>query len=134
MEPVRWHEAERQHAIALLGRWRERASPFFPAQFPVTLPGSQRWLLKQLLEVPDRILFWVRGSDGRAVGHVGLFRFDWDDPSVEIDNIVRGEPGILPGVIHHGVCALLAWTLATLHMDTVFLPVPSVNQLALKPS
>src|SRR5262249_29504226 len=90
LEPVSWQDAERPEAIALLARWRERANPFFPAQFPVTLPGTQRWLLKQLLEVPDRILFWVRGIDRQAVGHVGLFRFDWDGPSVEIDNIVRG--------------------------------------------
>jgi RimJ/RimL family protein N-acetyltransferase len=132
LEPVTWHDAERPEAIRLLARWRERANPYFPAQFPVTEVGTQRWVVKQLLEVPDRILFWVRAIDGRAMGHVGLFRFDWDDPSVEIDNIVRGEDGVFPGLIYHSLQALLGWTYEVLGVGAVFLRVLSDNARAVQ--
>jgi RimJ/RimL family protein N-acetyltransferase len=132
LEPVTWQDATRPEAVKLLAAWREAANPFFPAQFPVTLAGTQRWVVKQLLEVPDRLLFWVKGNDGTAVGHVGLFRFDWDARSVEIDNIVRGMQGALPGIIHASVQTLLQWTYEALHMDEVFLRVLSDNERAVK--
>jgi RimJ/RimL family protein N-acetyltransferase len=132
LEPVTWQDAERAEAIRLLARWREGANAFFPAQFPVTLAGTQRWVVKQLLEVPDRILFWVKSRDGTAIGHVGLFRFEWDEPSVEIDNIVRGEPGVLPGIIHSSLTALLNWTFEMLDVAAVCLRVLSDNERALK--
>ena len=95
-EPIAWADAQRPESTALLAKWREKANPFFPSQFPVTLEGTHRWLVKGLLETADRILFWVKTADGRPVGHVGLFRFDFENKSVEVDNIVRGEEGVCP--------------------------------------
>src|SRR5437588_398790 len=63
LEPVTWLDADRQDAIALLANWRENAAHAFPSQFPVTLVGTHRWLIRQLLEVSDRMLFWVTALD-----------------------------------------------------------------------
>src|SRR5438067_769579 len=109
LEPVAWTDVERPEVTALLAKWREKANPFFPSQFPVTLEGTQRWLVKGLLETADRILFWVKTADGRPVGHVGLFRFDFDARSAEVDNIVRGEEGVAPGVMQAAIAAMLDW-------------------------
>jgi RimJ/RimL family protein N-acetyltransferase len=132
LAPVCWADAEQPEAVALLAKWRQRANPFFPAQFPVTLEGTQRWLVKALLETPDRILFWVRTADGRPVGHVGLFHFDFAQKSVEIDNVVRGEEGVLPGVMQTAVDALLGWVFTAFGFQATTLRVMSDNERAME--
>jgi RimJ/RimL family protein N-acetyltransferase len=132
LEPVCWADADRPDAVERLARWREGANAFFPAQFPVTVEGTRRWLVQGLLESPDRILFWVKAADGRPVGHVGLFRFDFDARGAEIDNIVRGEEGVLPGVIGSAIDALLGWGFTALGLQTAYLRVLSDNERALR--
>jgi RimJ/RimL family protein N-acetyltransferase len=132
LTPVSWADSERPETAALLARWRETANPYFPSQFPVTLEGTQRWLVKGLLETPDRILFWVKAADGRFIGHVGLFRFDFDQMSAEVDNIVRGEEGVLPGVMQTAIDALLGWSFGALGLRTTTLRVMSDNERAVQ--
>ena len=50
LEPLSWADAERPETAPILAKWRETANPFFPSQFPVTLEGTQRWLVKGVLE------------------------------------------------------------------------------------
>jgi len=132
LDPVTWRDADDPRAIALLAAWRGSANAFFPAQFPVTLEGTHRWLVKQLLENQDRLLFWVRAPRGERIGHLGLFRFDFDDGSVELDNVVRGVPSAVPGAMSSAVEALLRWSFATLRMRALFLRVLSDNARAIR--
>jgi RimJ/RimL family protein N-acetyltransferase len=132
LEPVTWADADDEAAVALLADWRRAAADAFPSQFPVTQAGTQRWLVKQLLETPDRVLFWVTTPDGRRLGHLGLFRYDPLEQQIEIDNVVRGVPGELPGVMTAALHTLLGWTFGTLGMTAVFLRVFSDNARALR--
>ena len=132
LEPVCWADCDRPETAMLLAKWREKANPFFPSQFPVTLEGTRRWLIKGVLEAPDRILFWVKTAQGRPVGHVGLFRFDFDQKSTEVDNIVRGEEGVMPGAMQAAVDALLGWTFTGLGVQATTLRVMSDNERAIK--
>jgi RimJ/RimL family protein N-acetyltransferase len=113
--------------VALLADWRKSAADAFPSQFPVTLAGTQRWLIRQLLELPERLLFWVTDSNGRRIGHVGLFHFDFLRREVELDNIVRGVHNVLPGIMEASVQTLLDWTFETLKMDALTLRVFADN-------
>jgi RimJ/RimL family protein N-acetyltransferase len=131
LEPLSWADAANSETAPILARWRETANPFFPSQFPVTLEGTQRWLIKGVLETTDRILFWVKTPDGKPVGHVGLFRFDFDKNSTEVDNIVRGEEGVLPGVMQTAIDAMLGWTFGALGIQTTTLRVMSDNVRAI---
>ena len=63
--------------VSLLARWRKKHESWFPAIFRVTVEGTARWLKNQVIETPDRLLFMIR-VDGRYMGHVGLFRFHFD--------------------------------------------------------
>jgi RimJ/RimL family protein N-acetyltransferase len=132
LEPVTWRDARDDQAIGLLARWREAANVFFPSQFPVTVAGTQRWLMQQLLEVPDRLLLWVCGNDGKRLGHLGLFRFDFKTPTVEIDNVVRGLEGAVPGLMTAALETLLTWSFETLGMAEIYLRVLSDNVRALR--
>ena len=103
LEPVGWSDAKDSDAIARLAEWREAVGDVFPARFPVTLEGTERWLTQKLLQVPDRLLFWVRDRSGQTVGHLGLFRFDYARRHVELDNVIRGVPGVTPGIMEGSV-------------------------------
>ncbi len=132
LEPVTWSDLESPEAIRRLGTWRERGADGFPSQFPVTDEGTARWLRKGLLEVPDRMLFWVNVPGAGLVGHVGLFRLDAGRRAMEIDNIVRGEPAVLPGIMFQAVTALIDWSVATLGLEHLSLRVFSDNARALR--
>jgi len=93
--------------VEMLAAWREKHAWWFPAQFKVTTEGTARWLKKGVVETPDRLLFMI-SVDGRYIGHVGLFRFEFDDRTCEIDNIVRGEPGH-PGLIGDAITSMIRW-------------------------
>jgi RimJ/RimL family protein N-acetyltransferase len=130
--PVTWDDAESRDAVTLLADWRHAAADAFPSQFPVTLEGTGGWLRQQVLEVPDRLLFWVCDLDGNRLGHLGVFRFHEAQRHIEVDNVVRGVPGVLPGVMQSALWALLDWVFAKLDMNSVFLRVFSDNDRALR--
>ena len=74
----------------------------------------------------------MKTADGRPVGHVGLFRFDFDGRSVEVDNIVRGEEGVAPGVMQTAIAAMLDWAFDALGCEATTLRVMSDNDRAVK--
>jgi hypothetical protein len=59
----------------------------------MTAGGVRRWLMEQVLEAPERLLFWVRDVAGRAVGHIGLSRFDFAGGTVAVRDVVCGVNG-----------------------------------------
>jgi RimJ/RimL family protein N-acetyltransferase len=132
LEPVTWADPYDPAAVGLLADWRRAAADAFPSQFPVTPAGTQHWLVKQVLETPDRVLFWVTAPDGRRLGHLGLFRYDPAGRHIEVDNVVRGVQGEAPGVMTAAVGTLLEWAFGILRMSTVFLRVFSDNTPALR--
>ena len=132
LKPVTWSDAEQPDAVRMLAEWRKTANPFFPAQFPVTEDGTHRWLLHSTLEVADRLLLWAVSTEGRRIGHLGLFRFDFAERTVELDNVVRGVEGVAPGLMQAAVDSLLAWTFETLATEAVYLRVLSDNDRAMR--
>ena len=74
----------------------------------MSVAGTKKWGKEQLLEKKDRILFMIEDLKGIAIGHVGLYTFDYDKYSCEIDNIIRGEKGV-PGVMTAAIDSLCRW-------------------------
>ncbi len=132
LDPVTWREVDDSDSIRLLAEWREAAQNSFPAIFPVSLEGTRRWLVRQVLEVPDRMLFWVQGAQGQKIGHLGVNRIDFAARNLELDNVVRGVPRVLRGAMYSSVQTVLNWVFVTLDMHDVFLRVFSDNTRAIQ--
>ena len=138
LHPLTKDSIDDPEQIRLLAEFREKANPFFPSQFQVTLEGTRRWCDKLLYQVEDRILFWVetdeggRSGRGERVGHIGLYRFDWEKRACEIDNIVRGKEDAAPGIISDAIRAMLHWSFEELEMETSYLRVVSDNPRAIR--
>ncbi len=93
--------------INLLAKWRKSHEKWFPSQFKVTKEGTKKWLKEKVIEVPDRLLFMIRVNN-KYFGHVGIFRFDFDNAMCELDNIVRGESTI-PGIMTSACLEIMNW-------------------------
>jgi RimJ/RimL family protein N-acetyltransferase len=122
MMPVTHGDVNQAAALARLKEW----------QLPDPSEDAGNWLTRQILNVPDRLLFWVRGLDGMPIGCVGLADFDFAASRVEVRPLVRGVPAILPGVMYDAVQALLAWTFQHSPFQTVCLKIDPENRRALR--
>lgn len=117
------------HIIRLLARWRKKHEFWFPAQFPVSIQRTKIWLEKKVIHEPDRLLFMIM-VHGTYRGHVGLYRFDFDNNSCEIDNIVRGRIG-RKGMMAQAIQLMMQWGRDTLGLTSYTLQTTSDNVRAL---
>ncbi len=132
LDPLTWDDVDDPDSIRLLSEWRVASQNSFPAIFPVTHEGTRRWLIKQVLELPDRLLFWVKSPEGQKIGHAGIYRIDFAERNLELDNIVRGVSRVMRGAMYSSVQAILSWVFTTLDMRDVFLRVFSDNPRAIQ--
>ena len=116
--------------IDLLGKWRLENEFWFQATFPVTYEGTKNWLLNKLIEEEDRLLFIIE-INNEFIGHVGLWRFDFNNYSCEIDNIVRGE-NKYPGIMFYAIDSLHKWAQSILQIQNFYLQTYLENQKAVK--
>jgi RimJ/RimL family protein N-acetyltransferase len=128
---VGWSDANDPEAVARLATWQEMAESLAPPSFPFTPPGARAWLIEQVLDIPDRLLFWVQSPKGKPIGHLRLCRFDARQRTMEIDQVMRGEAKF-PGLMTHAVGALCRWAGETLGLDRLVLRIPSSNGPAMR--
>lgn len=120
--------------VKLLAKWRDKANIWFPAQFRVTLKGTKKWAKEQLINKKDRILFFFKVKDERKpFAHAGLYRFNYENQSCEIDNVIRGEePKNTKGAMTVGLKTLIDWSFRHLRIKDLYLKVFSDNVRAIK--
>lgn len=131
LKPVTKESLENAEDIKLLAKWRAAAQDAFPVQFKVTEEGTKRWLENAVLKTKDRMLFWVLDLNGKKIGHVGLFRFNYTEKFCELDNIMRGEQGS-KGIIEAACAKLVELCKKDLGLVDVYLRVFSDNPRAIK--
>lgn len=117
--------------MALLSVWRKKHEFWFLTQFPISAERTAAWFENKVIKTPDRILFIIE-VDGKYIGHVGLFRFDFEKVTCEIDNILRGEDNVLPGIIGNSVSSMMQWGRDNLGIKGYTLQTTSDNEKALR--
>src|SRR5205823_10417851 len=96
-------------------------------------PGLVRaWLVEQVLDIPDRLLFWIKGPDDRPLGHLGLLRFDFTAHTADLGLLLRGVEGEAPGIMSAAVRTVCAWAFDSLSLEAVRLRVPADNARAVR--
>jgi len=117
-----------RNLMELIGYWRKENERWFLSQFKVTTERTTKWFEERVIGTPDRLLFIIKAND-KYIGHVGLFRFDFENKTCEIDNIVRGEPEI-PGIMGNAVLNMMEWGKNNLDIQNYSLKVLSDNEKA----
>jgi hypothetical protein len=100
LQAVGWEDAGTIALLEELSRWH---GPDLPDS-----SAARRWLVDEVLPVGDRVLFWVKDVQGRAVGHVGLSCLDQGRPAVAIADVLCGDPAEID-LVSAGVAALVRW-------------------------
>jgi len=121
--------ANNNELMELLGRWRKENEFWFAATFPVSLEGTRKWFIEQVIN-QSRLLFLIT-SNGKPIGHVGLFRFNFETGFCEIDNIVRGEPDV-KGLMETAIKEMMQWGRNNLDIKQYGLQTASDNERALR--
>lgn len=116
--------------IKLLASWRKKHEQLFLAIFPVTLKGTSQWLRDQVINHPDRILFMIRVKN-QYIGHVGLNRYNSQNNSYDIDNVIRGVDRY-PGIMGNALSHMMRWAKTELGIKRFIVPTTSNNKKALR--
>jgi len=117
---------ESDDTVNLLKEWRIKYWDAFPTKFTPTFDGTKIWLRKQIIDNTDRILFLIM-LNGKKIGHIGTFHYDENSNSVEIDNVLRGVRGSLPGLMENVLNSMFEWMFSDLKLSKIQLRVFSDN-------
>lgn len=116
--------------IKRLSKWRKQSEKWFPAQFKITDERTKKWFTERLMLAKDRYLFMIESPSGRPIGHIGLFRFNFENYACEIDNVIRGESDI-KGIMTYAILVLINWSKKYLGVTNFTLEVFSDNEKAI---
>jgi len=117
--PIGPELARQEGLAAMLCRWRQRVMRYYLTQFKATPERTLMWLQQLVAQEDTRLLFLIMTVDDKMLGHIGLCNIGNDN--VEIDNLVRGEPGGDPKLIFYAEVAVLDWVLRVLQLKNIYL-------------
>ena len=129
--PVSFCHCNDDFLIKNLTKWRNIYKHTFPNQFEATFDSTKNWLLKNLLENKNKILFLVIDNKGDCHGHIGLNIIDPEKRIIEIDNVMRWEDS-KPGLFSHVLKNLIIWVNKTFLVESLCLRVLDDNEKAIK--
>jgi perosamine synthetase len=127
LEPVSVIHANDNSAVKDLLNWRAAAK--FRGDGSLSLKGTATWIQKSLLELDDRVLFFVLDPHGVRVGHLGLWARA--DDVIELDNVVRNPESDLKGVMSAATRTLGRWANEFIGIEQLSLRVDSENSHAI---
>lgn len=104
--------------IKLLTMWRNQYWDGFLEKFTATEEGTKKWLMNQVVNNPDRILFMIF-LNGEKIGHVGTNRYDEKTNSAELDNMIRGVRNGYSGLMRKIEIAMLEWMFSDLKLSSI---------------
>lgn len=104
--------------VSKLTTWRNQSSKHFFTTFIATEERTKRWLLNQVLNKSDKLLFLIySNSSPNFLGHLGFTNFN--NNTLELDNLVRGERGGDPQLIMLSELSLINWVYKELNVSII---------------
>jgi perosamine synthetase len=129
LAPISSFHVKDDSLVQSLAEWRDAHQYAYPGHFKVTTDGTKNWLISQVIDNVNRLLFLITDSTGKSIGHAGLLLGD-EVSEIEIDNILRGESGF-PGAMSEVMRTLEEWAYQELGIDVCKLRVLKSNTHAM---
>ena len=117
----------KDYEVKLLSDWRAKNQHVFKDPNPITIEGTRRWFLDTHKD--RRLLFFIESTS--PIGHIGIYRIDPEDDSLEIDNVIRGTSE-KKGIMHLSLAALISWAKKVLKPKNIYLKVAERNTHAIE--
>jgi len=93
--------------IQLLTKWRNDNWDGYPTKFEPTFESTQVYL-KKIIKDENQILFLIIHDD-KKIGHIGIAYFDESDDCIWLENIVKGDSNMAPGIMEYVENLFLKW-------------------------
>lgn len=116
--------------LTALTSWRNLYKHTYPTQFVATINSTERWILKNILENPNKILFKIIDGSEIMLGHIGLNFNDKNRGSIEIDNVAISPDSKRKGIMSKCLKKLIQWCKSTLPVNDICLKVLESNKEA----
>lgn len=107
--------------IDVMSKWRRENPSLSNSVFDVTNERTQNWIENLILKRKDRLLFFIDDLNNNHIGHIAYSSFDFKENSAEIDAVLHGEKGNIPGIMTYSVKAMLYWGRTYLHLRNIYL-------------
>ena len=120
------------NCVELMSKWRIENPTISNGIFTVTHERTKKWLDSLVINNDKRIIFLVEDFSGRYIGHIGFAAFDYEKKTAEIDSVLRGVKGVLPGLMEHCMKAMIRWGYDVLKLEKIELSVFSDNTHAVE--
>lgn len=117
LRPLSRASLEDDALMVSITKWRNSASKSFLTQFQATPERTRLWLQNVVLCDNARLLFLIH-STTKLIGHYGFKGLTAE--SAEVDNLVRGESGGHPQLVHFAEIALIRWMFETFDIESLF--------------
>jgi len=116
--------------VSLLTKWRKKYGDCFATKFEPTEKRTRNWLTEQVIENQDKILFLII-LNNKKIGHIGLFNYNKNDNSAEIDNVLRGERKEHRGLMEKVIYSIFDLGFKNLQLSKISLKVFEDNDKAI---
>jgi RimJ/RimL family protein N-acetyltransferase len=113
--------------IPLFSQWRRENSHAFPNLFEITERRTEKWIDEYILNREDRILFVLHSVNDAPLGHLGLWGFDFESRTCEIDNVLRGQMNGFRGIMSLALNTMINWGKLKFNPANIYLKVLSDN-------
>ena len=127
--PLNQAHSTDEQLVSDFARWRSEHSYAFLSQFPVTTESTASWIQNAVLDSPDRLVFLVLDTSGKRVGRVAVLDTRQETFELEVDNVLRGEPGA-PGLIGFAIQTIERWVQSEFALSQISLEVIESNSRA----
>jgi len=105
------------NCVELMSKWRIENPTISTGKFTVTHERTQRWLDNLVINKNDRIIFLIMDFSGNYLGHIGYASFNYKKKSAEIDSVLRGVKGVMPGLMGFCMNTIIEWGKKVLHLN-----------------
>ncbi len=93
--------------ITLLTKWRNKHWDGFNTKFHATFDTTQIWLDK-IIKDKNQILFLLV-HDNKKIGNLGIALYDEKDDCIWMENFIKAESNIAPGIMEYVEKFFLKW-------------------------
>jgi perosamine synthetase len=129
--PVANVSCEDSELVNFLTSWRNTYRHTYPTQFTATTGSTKTWLLNNVLQNSNKILFQIIDGSNQLRGHIGLNLTDKFRGIIEIDNVAKCPKTDLKGIMSASLLALIKWSRETLPVEYIELKVLESNTKAI---
>lgn len=99
---------ESDETVNLLYNWRKKYRDMFATDFRMNEEKTRKWIKKDILENPERILFMIYFNN-KKIGNIGTAIYDKTTNSARLDNMMKDPNCNYPGIMTVVEKSYLKW-------------------------